>query len=529
MKTSLRSRIVGVLLGPEQRKLNEALEVVENARRWQVSPEAFARQLSEVDSQLVDLVIRQRGYEPIMGQAFGSKLQFSDADRNRSMYNSRYMAHHDVLTGRAVGMWTDFGFGQRVSVVPRDSVGAEIWAEFWDNTSNQYILSDAEIAVLSNDLVKDGEEFFVFFISTLDGTCTIRRIPPEQILTVHRMKDDPDVPLWYTRQTEAGEVWYPDWRATAAQLETMPIPNGAMMVDALRPNTTAVVMHAAPDKVNGRGWPLLRRALEWARAYKDFIGDRATIAKAVAMFVDKLKVQGGSRAVNDVISQLQSSLVNGQGQYFDNNPPPATGSTWVENGAIERTRLPMGTGAGDAQTDGMTIAAQFATGAGMPLHWLGRTDAAQNRAVARESSLPAYAQINRYQNFWADTFGNWVEIVLRAAEEYGGATIETYDADVTLDTPLDADISEVNAVISSIIAANGAGRLGDDVANKAIAALTKTALSSLGVRNVDDVLTPVNTPTLNATSPPVAAVMEKWRTGEIDDAAALAQLVEIAK
>lgn len=517
------------LLGREKRALHEALTMVLDARRLMISPESMLRSLSELDSQLVDLIVRQRGYDPIHGLpgALGG-FRLTDADRRYALEYSRYMCHYDVMVARAVRMWTDFGFGQRVQVAPRDPSAKAIWNEFWNSPVNAYLLGQAELHELSNNQVRDGEQFFVFWVSTLDGFCTLRKIAPEYVTRIVHDKDDDVVPVWYVRSAADGDIYYPDWRADADTLARNPVPAGAKSVDDLRPETRAVVLHLASNKVNGRGWPLLWQALEWARAYKDFLGDRATVARAVAMYVDKLKVKGGSRAVNDVISRLESTLARTDSAWLDRNPPAAAGSDWVENESISRERMPLSTGAGDAQIDGMTLVGQFGTGAGMPLHFLNRPDAMQNRGVARESAPPWYEQMQRYQTFWGESFSDMVEIVLTMHERYGQQPRQfvTYDADVTLDALHDADIDSIVSVVDTLNTCVTAGTVKTSKAIKAIEALLKLALNVLGVRDVATVLKDDESDVTTPPQTPEAAqmVLENWKGGRISTVELVAYL-----
>jgi hypothetical protein len=113
----------------------------------------------------------------------------------------------------------------------------------------------------------------------------------------------------------------------------------------------------------------------------------------------------------------------------------------------EFQRKPLTTGAGDAQTDGMTILGQAAMGlGGMPSMWLGRPDAMQNRATAEATLLPTMREWGLYQLLWRGVFGDMAKIVLSAAEQYpvgDGREFPDKSVKVTMDTPLDADATVV--------------------------------------------------------------------------------------
>ena len=493
---TIRERIADALLGDERKKLKEAVSIMADYRHYVVSPVSMLKQLGELDSRTVDLLLQQRGYR-MMGDSAGNESWNSESARLEAVAESRRMFHMDVLVRRSVAMWTDFGFGQKPNVQPRDEALAEVWTDFWEARRNKPLLKARKVHELSNALVKDGELFLVGYISTLDGSVTLRKLPTEKIKTLVTDPDDEDVVLYYGQETPDGVVLYPNWEATEADLERAVRPDGAKTIDeimaAKRDNqaTKAVVLHVAVNEQRGRGWPQLQQALVWARTYKDFLGDRAAVARAVAMYVDKVKVKGGQRAVDDVRARLESALARGSGEFgSDRNPPAVAGSDWIQNDAVDRERMPLSTGAGDAQTDGMTLAAQFAAGAGVPLHWLGRADAMQNRAVARESALPWYEQIQRYQDLWRDVFGDLVALVGWAKETYGQEAFETMEADVTLDSVFDADVAETVALMTAVNAAVKEGTLDGAAGEAAVTKLVEISLMAVGVREAGALLAP---------------------------------------
>ena len=83
-------------------------------------------------------------------------------------------------------------------------------------------------------------------------------------------------------------------------------------------------------KIN-RGWPLMYAGFPWSRAHKKFREDRATVAATVAMWVNKIRGDTGSRGIENIRAKLASSFPDassGIGTLAgDVNPPAAAGST----------------------------------------------------------------------------------------------------------------------------------------------------------------------------------------------------------
>ena len=482
---TIRDRLTRFLLAPQIRAMEHTIEVLELA--WRRGPalmdeRALLTALQEADSYLVDYILQQRGYQLLTQQV----SEYTEEDRLRVVDESRHMYRYDVQTARAVNMWTDFGFGQSVEIVPRDKALAEVWDEFWSAKRNAPLLKQRKIHRMSNAVINDGELFFVFFGSAVDGKTTIRRLGTRDVSRIVYEKDDPDVPLFYVKATTGkNEIWYPDWCATKEQLGTIELPRNAkrveedanaVVVDGKETRVTNVkVLHVAYDEVGGRGWPLLSRVYVWSRVLRNFLGDRAAVSKRVAMFVDELTHAGGSRAQDAIEAKFQSAL--DRNTYLDTNPSAPAGSTLVHNKALEVARRPLTTGAGDAMSDGQLFAGQVSAGTGIPLHWMGMPQALANRATAREMARPWNEQLERYQTMWSDVFQDMVEIVGENTErEY-----EDYTADISLQSPLGVDVEDIAEGMSAITEAFGVAAIDPDLAVEANNKLTERMLVALGI------------------------------------------------
>lgn len=503
---TIRQRLANYLLGDERARLKNAIEGLAEAGRYVRSPYAALEKMGELDSHMLDMIVQQSGYIRVGNGAssYGALDQmFSEQMRQAAIRDSRWLHHNDVLVSAAAKMWTDFGFGQHVTVTPADNTLAEVFGEFWEARRNRPVLGDAHIHENSEREIVDGEMFFSVWVSTLDGLPTIRRASTDRIADIICDPDDPETPLWYIEHTAHGNLYYADWRATPEQLDRRRtglngaplIPEDARLADALRENTRVVIVPAQWNRIGKRGWPILRQSLVWARAYKDFIGDRATVAKKAALRVEKITAKNsGQRQIDSIVSRLQSTLAT-TSEGLDRNQNITAGQTWVQNENLDLEWMARDTGASGAQIDGLTIAAQFAAGAGIPLHWLGRADAMQNRAVAKESALPFYEQVQRYQTYWISIFSDLAEVVGRFANEYGDTPeIEDFSVEVSMDSPFSNDVDEIASIMGAIGSATSGGQLPLATAQPAMLALVRLALQSLGIRNTDKVLIPVDAP-----------------------------------
>lgn len=481
---TLRERLTELIGGPalrqERQQVQRAVTTLIEAQKFRRDPESLVAELQEYDSAWVDWVLSQRGWDTISGRLTFFGTAWSEGDRLREVENSRYMAHWDTQTRADVRAWTNFGFGRSLEVTPVDPNAIEVWNEFWTARRNKPILAQRRIHTLSDRLVTDGEFVFTFWTGMVGGNeplrTTVRVLGTDEISEVITVEDDPMIPLYYVQtQTNGKQIYYPDWQADELQLETVAVPDRARVAGGLRENTSVVALHVAFDEVDGRGWPLFYTALEWFRAYKDFLGDRAAVSKAVAMFVDKIRFTGGTRARDQMVAALTSSLTS-SGSTYETNPPPVAGSTWMENQMLERSRMPLTTGAKDAQVDGMTILGAGKQGTGVPLGF-SRPDAFQNRSVAEVTMLPWDEQMERYQSFWRDIFGDVCEVVLLQS----GREFETYESVVTLNVPARLSLELITRLYDALANSVVTGAFDQEMGQAAMGELLVLALSSLGV------------------------------------------------
>ena len=488
-KLTIRQRAGRFLLGAEMGLLEESVEMLTRAYRrgpYVQSPEALISALGEIDSQLIDLIMRQRGYDTLLGRGMFD-LTFTEADRLNVVDQTRWAFHTDSQAGRAVNGWTDFGFGQRPIIKPDDQKLAEDFDEFWTAKRNAVVLNQAKLHNLSNSVVTDGEIFFLYW-QAADGTSTIRRLDTKSILRIEYEKGDPDVPLYYVENRnithgednrQYSEVWYPDWRATEKQLAQVTLPGQAIHAQELREYTRVVMQRVSYQDKGGRGWPTIYRALAWYDAYKEGLEDRAAVMRHAAMFPSKTKHKAGSRYTDDLKTQLGSTF-DTDGYGLDRNPPAAAGSTWIENEAITRSRMAMNTGALDGQKDTWLLLSQASAGDGFPTIFR-RPDMAQNRSVAEVSIIPWQEQMDRYAGIWENAFREMVEIVGSWRVIARTASYTDFSATVSVSRPALMDVGSVSTAIGAIDGAARNGTLEMDVAWQANEALTKLILEHYGL------------------------------------------------
>ena len=450
---NLRLRVSDWVGGsPRQREFEELIRIAGEARRgsYIITSSNLEQRLREIDSQTISTLLNLSGFE-LIGGTFD--LEYSEQDRLRAVRESRFMYHSSVLSKRAVRMMTDFGFGRQISIKLNDEIADEDFQEFWSARRNAPILSNRKIHKLSDDLLVDGEYFFIFFVSEATGETTLRRIKTDEIESIIRDPDDKSVTIFYKRKFKSSYLYYRDYNAdddivnqTWEQIQKA--DRTAKRADLEKEGTFVFMIQVERNEYNGRGWPEFIGSGEWDRTYTHFIGSVAARAEAVAAFVDEIIHKGGSR-VQDRIERKFNSLTPTLG--YEGNPMPPAGSPMVHSDDITVNRRPFATGAADTQKDKFAILSLFSAGTGIPPHWLGNPDAMQNKAVADSTELPFHQQAQRYQIFWTDVFVDIVHIVLDMLEKYGNRKYQDKSATVNLEIPIDissTDIKNLSTVVS---------------------------------------------------------------------------------
>ncbi len=476
------------------------LEVYPKTAKTQMHEDRFlesAGGFAEWDTQLADLITRR------MVNQDSRKIQLDDKTRMMIVDESRRLYVWDVITQYIIELWTDYGFGQKPDIAPRSEQLKRIWNGFWKSPENQYIFDERKLNELSNKLQVDGEYWFIQFISEIDGNSTLRIVETDDIKKIYYEEDDTAVPVYYKREwwggqfgSESHTLYYRDYRATEQQVASVrerieeEDPNANFAEDTM--GTDVQVFHVKFRDIGGRGWPFLTAGFAWSRGYKGFLEDRATINKAAAAVVEKVKVRGGQRMVDAVKSRLQSSLVGGS-QRTESNPPPASGSIWVENQALDREWMSRPTNAADAEKDGVAMLAQVALSGKVYPHYLGRGEY-YRLATATAMEGPTLRSFQRYQSFWSSVWRTLVHMVADAKLKYDNSVteIDSYEVDVNTDRIIDTDVKEIDEFMLAVNDSLEKGTLDLETAQRTQVSLVKMALQTIGTPNVVEIVGTIN-------------------------------------
>ena len=510
---STREAIARVVFGPQVKQINYLAETMKRLPAAFQTQEFMINNLKEIDAHTLEVLLRlQQSTYTFSGAA-------DETARKATYEESRYMYTYDVVTQYIIDLWTDYGFGSKLELKSKDEAAQKVLDAFFLAEKNQYILGQREVSDLSKQVLTDGEFYFVFYVSKQGDTPpTIRVVPTEQIKEIITDPDDASVPLLYKREWTSTSgaanttLYYRDWRVgTDDQIAIDKIIKAHPDIEGQRAEnkskddaaesartaghepdiaelekyaTDVFMMHIAMRKQNGRGWPLMTAGISWSKAYKNFLQDRAAIARSVAMFVDKIKVKGGNIALNDVMGRLTSSMTTGSGNT-ETNPVPVAGSTWGENESLDRTRLPLGTGASDAREDGAAMLRQVGLAGRIFPHYLGAGEAFR-LATATAMEQPILRAFNRYKRLWDSVWQDVATIIFNTSNK----DVKDKSIMVIGDPLIQMDVEQLNSFISSVTELYDRQAITPEQLIKIANATMAIGLHAVGVSDAGTVLEP---------------------------------------
>lgn len=425
---------------------------------------------------------------------------------------SRIMAIKNPLIKRGVQVQRLYVFGQGVEVsAQQEEIDAALTA-FWDDPANMAELtSHTAMGQKEVELQTDGNLFFVYFINQVTGRVRLRSIPFDEIEDLITDPNDAKTPWFYRRlwtetstdlnsgaiSSQAQEAYYPDWRYNP---RTKLASIGGRTVKWDQP-----IMHVRVGGYSNWRFGLAEvyDAIDWAKAYKEFLEDWAIIVRAYRKFAFQLTVPGGKSGIAAAKSKLGSTLSSGSGET---NPSPVAGSTFIagEGASLQPVRT---AGATVSADDGRRMLLMVAASKGLPETFYGDASVG-TLATARSLDRPTELMMRDRQMLWEGVLATihgyvllWQVKAQRGSLRQLGRVEQEWDDDNLVETVIwDADVnpqvsivfpplvqSDVPAQIGALV--DAATLRGQPLAGTIDArTLTMQLLTTLGVPDADEVI-----------------------------------------
>jgi hypothetical protein len=208
---------------------------------------------------------------------------------------------------------------------------------------------------------------------------------------------------------KAHDSYYADWNHD---------PSDAPAVLGSKPlEQNGVVFHI---KINGfSNWTFglseVYISIDWAKAYKEFLEDWATIMRSLRKFAWNMTTNGGKAGIASAKHKLNTRISS---TSSETNPPPLAGSTFI--GTEGNTMQPIKTaGATASAEDGRRILLMAAAGAGIPETFYGDASVG-TLATAKSLDRPTELMMLDRQALWSDVYRKIIDYVLKANVMAGG-------------------------------------------------------------------------------------------------------------
>jgi len=510
---------------------------------------AERQMVDHLQESLADL--ESRMYEPGWQKltAF-AEHEFSRDGLQQITAVCRIMTIKSPLLRRGLSLRTGYVWGQGVQISAR-ATGEQgqdvndVIRRFLDDAGNRRTFSgDQAHEELERALYSDGNVFLALFTRPRTGRVQVRTLPWDEITDVVCNPEDRSEAWfyrrewWQDRRTEAGVIqerhvaYYPALGYNPVlkpRRLTFPHYGDAQLADVM---WDAPVYHV---KVNGlSGWkfglPDSYAAIDWAKAYKDFLTDWATLIKALSRFAWKLTSKGSKQAA------ARTRLAAGPGTDRYTGDPQHAGATALMTPDMMLEAIPKSGATIDSES-GRPLAAMVAAALDVPVTMLlGDPGTTGARATAETLDTPTERTMELRRSVWGEAHRQILDYVIDQAakapqgalkgkvsrDEDGRETIDlAQDTDRTIDISWpDIDDLDPAVIIDAIVKADATGYLPP-------LTVVRLLLEALGVRDVDSILESLTAedgsfrPPEGAAGQAGQAAVDAFRRGE-DPAAMLA-------
>lgn len=419
---------------------------------------------------------------------------------------ARLMFLKNPLINRGILVQSYYIWGQGVSIQARDEDVNAVVQAFIDDPGNRRVMFGHQARTMKEITLEiEGNLFFALFTNPATGRVQLRTFPADEISEIITNPDDREE-VWYYRRTwqqgtldssgnrqwKSVSAFYPDWQyhpsARVAKFGSTPIM------------WTVPVKHVKIGGLDDMTWGVsdVYCSLDWAKAYKSFLEDWASIVRSLQRFAWRLSTKGGKKGVADAKTKMASTLST---DMNDTNPAPTTGSVFVAGEGVDMTPMPK-TGATISAEDGRQMRLMAASGMGIPDTILSGDSDMGNLATAKTLDRPTELQMMDRQALWQEVISDLCGYAIdRSALSPGGeldgsvqlvhgvptvvlASNANKTVDVVFPPILEHDIKEI--VGSIVSAATLDGKPTSGLVPKLT--ITKLLLSALNVENADELL-----------------------------------------
>jgi hypothetical protein len=354
----------------------------------------------------LELAIEDQGWARL---SLETEWEFSRSGLDRIVALSRLNSIKNPLIKRGVGIKAQYVFGQGVEITAGDDeVNDLALRPFLDDPGNRAELFGHQARMRKDRaLTTDGNVVFLLFPNRLTGAVSLRSVDVDEIRDIIVNPEDRLEPWFYLRRwterqwttgapstqmrTIHREAWYPSWRhEPTARPES---------IDGIQVRwNDGVVYHARVGGLEGMrfGLPETYAALDWAKAYKLFLEDWATIVRSLSRFAWRQTVKKNPGAA---AAKLGTTVTGAN--PVDRNPAPSAGAAFIGREDVKLEAIPK-TDATIDSGDGVWLAKMVAAALDIPYTLLMGDPDMGNLATAKTLDRPTELAMMDRQQTWAE-------------------------------------------------------------------------------------------------------------------------------
>lgn len=460
-------RIANGLSGGQLNSLSEAVELYgQMAFTEHSNNELLQERIAELELALDDV-----GYERIGDSDFNKHFTKASIDKIAAMARVYWLKN--PLIKRAVATQANYVFGQGVDVVAADEDVQTVVDAFMEDSKNRAELT-GEQAMLTKEteLQVTSNLFFTFFTDPLNGATRVRTIPLSEITRIIYNPDDSKEPWYYYRQwqqpKEPGSQKYEMHQAMYPDINYMPkggLPKhfNGIEVMALNP-----VYHVKTNCLSDMEYGVseIYAAIDWAKAYKDFLEDWYTIVKSLSKFAWKATSKSGATGMAQA-KQVLEGAINGGSNPMNSDLPGQAAQVWMSSDNFDLAPMPK-SGATVAVDDGRRALLMVCAATGIYEHYFGDPSTG-NLATAKAMEQPMLLMFQERQELWTDVFNTILGYVINQSalkpggklrgvmsfNDYGESYVDMGETDRSVDVKfppiLQEDVNErIDAIVKSV-------------------------------------------------------------------------------
>jgi hypothetical protein len=434
--------------------------------------------------------------------------EFSEEGRRQMRAVCRLMSIANPLLVRAISLRSAYVHGQGVQRTARangkaegeQDVQAVVSAFLTDEGNARSFTGPAARDRLEHSLATDGEIYVALITRPTTGEVQTRVVLADEITDIIHNPEDRTEPWFYKRSWV--ERQYGDG-LTPKDIQREMLYPAVDYRPARKPRTFAglpiawdkPVLHVNVNRPEHwlHGIPDVYAAINWARAYKTFLEQWASLVAALSKFAWRTTADGSRQA-----RQIRSAMTAAAPRYPGDDDPNSVGATAITGVGHTLEAIPKSGATIDAES-GRPLAMMVAAALGIPVTMLlsdpGQTGA---RATAETLDLPTELTMGQRREVWTAADDRILRYVVAEAVRAprgplkGKITRDRFrdrevvelagDTDATVDIVW-PDLSDTTAKekIDAIVSAAGTGTFPPEL-------ILRMALDALGVRNADTII-----------------------------------------